>query len=109
MHIHMVNCVAREHRTQDKTNGKGKRKSERHEALSVRQSTEKQKRKNRLKGTANRSVNAIGRPTPCRQTPEKSEKHRRTKVKKKKTALGQATKTPFQPVELECDHGHISC
>ena len=94
-------------RTQDKTNEKGKRKSERHEALCEAEHR-KTKKKNRLKSTTNRSVNATGRPTPCGQTREKSEKHRRTKVKKQ-SALGQATKTPFQPVELECDHGHISC
>jgi hypothetical protein len=74
----------------------------------VRQSTEKQKRKSRHKSMTNRSVNATGRPTPCGQTPEKNEKHRRTKVKQQ-LALGQATKIPLQPVELECDHGHISC
>jgi hypothetical protein len=44
----------------------------------------------------------------CGQTPEKSEKHLRSKVKQQ-PALGQATKKPLQPAELECDHGHISC
>jgi hypothetical protein len=94
-------------RTQDKTNGKGN-ENHRNTKPCVRQSIEKQKRKDRLKSTTNKRVNATGGPTPCGQTPETSEKHRRTKVKQQ-PALGQATKTPLQPVELECDHGHISC
>ena len=37
----------------------------------VRQSNEKQKRKNRYKSTTNKSANATGRSTPCGQTPGK--------------------------------------
>ena len=95
-------------RTQRTKQTKKENENQRNTKPCVRQSTEKQKRTNRQNSKTNKSVNATGRPTPCGQTPEKSEKNRRTKVKKQ-PALGQATKTPFQPVELECDHGHISC
>jgi hypothetical protein len=56
--------------TKDKTNEKGKRKSEKLEALCEAEH-QKTKKKNRLKSTTNKSVNATGKPTPCGQTPEK--------------------------------------
>ena len=54
------------------------------------------------------NIGEMTRMMPKGNLLKKSEKHRRTK-EKKQPALGQATKTPFQPVEMECDHGHISC
>ena len=69
-------CVRGSH-TKGKPNEKGKRKSEKHDALCEAEHR-KTKKKNRLKSTTNKNVNAIGRPTSCGQTPEKSEKHRRT-------------------------------
>jgi hypothetical protein len=60
--------VARVHRTKQTEKEKEK---QRNTKPCVRQSTEKEKRKNRLKSTTIKSVNATGRPTPCGQTPEK--------------------------------------
>jgi hypothetical protein len=76
---HTKKEMARAHRTKqtEKEN-----ENQRNTKSCVRQSIKKQeKRKNRLKHITNKSVNATGRPTPCGQTPEKTEKHRRTKEK----------------------------
>ena len=69
--------------TKDKQTKKGKWKSEKHGALCEAEH-KKTKKKNRHKSMTNW---------------KKSEKHRRTKVKQQPAALGQATKTPPQPVE----------
>jgi hypothetical protein len=94
--------------TKDKTNEKGKRKSEKHEALCEAEHRKTKKKKQTQRHDQQKRENATGRPTPCGQTQGKNEECRQTKVKQQ-PALGQATKTPLQPVELECDHGHISC
>jgi hypothetical protein len=74
----------------------------------VRQSIEKQKRKKQTQKHNQQERKRHRETDTLRADAGKSEKHRRTKVKQQ-PALGQATKTPFQPEELECDHGHISC